>query len=39
MISVRASFVQAGDRLIAEASAQQIVLPMRSPAEVPQTTS
>lgn len=39
MISVRASFVQSGDRLIAEASAQQIILPMGSPAEVPQTAS
>jgi uncharacterized protein (TIGR00369 family) len=30
MITVRASFTQAGDRLIAEASAQQILLPMLS---------
>lgn len=30
MITVRASFTQAGDRLIAEASAQQILLPMPS---------
>ncbi len=30
MITVRASFTQAGDRLIGEASAQQILLPMPS---------
>lgn len=39
MITVRASFVQAGDRLIAEASAQQIVLAMASPVETPLAAS
>lgn len=39
MITVRASFVQAGDRLIAEASAQQIVLAMASPVEAPLAAS
>ena len=39
VITVRASFVQAGDRLIAEASAQQIVLSMDSPAGALQTAS
>ncbi|MDP2212721.1 PaaI family thioesterase [Phenylobacterium sp.] len=36
MIAVRASFVQAGDRLIAEASAQQILLPLPLAAGAPQ---
>lgn len=39
MITVRANFVQAGDRLIAEASAQQIVLAMASPVETPLAAS
>lgn len=39
MITVRASFVQAGDRLITEASAQQIVLAMASPVETPLAAS
>ncbi|OYW99711.1 MAG: hypothetical protein B7Z12_17565, partial [Caulobacter vibrioides] len=39
MITVRASFVLAGDRLIAEASAQQIVLAMASPVEAPLAAS
>lgn len=39
MISVRASFVQGEGRLIAEASAQQILMPIPTAAGVPQAPS